>query len=194
MLAVALLGRHETGLPLGYFTRDPAAVMEARVYVGFVSTVGLIAWWTAAVAMAFGAWHARLRDARDRMWAFGIAAVAIAYLAIDDAFQLHEDVYLRLGISDHLVEPAYVIVTIGLVVAARRFLETTGWRLLVIAGAWFSVSVASDLATDDMRYVGFEDGAKLLGIATLAAYCLQTATRELAADERAVPAAPTSRS
>lgn len=192
VLLIALVGRHETNLPIGYFTRDPAAVLEGRVYVGLVSVVGLFLWWTAATAMGFGSWHASRLGARDRAWAFGVAAVSIAYLAVDDAFQLHEVVYLSLGLSDHVVQPVYVIGTLLLIIVGRRFLASTNWRLLVIAGMWFAISIAADLITDAMRYVGFEDGAKLFGVATLAAYCLHTAGRELAPSivppERAVRA------
>ena len=187
VLAVALLGRYATGLPFGYFTRDPAAVTEARVYVGLVSVVGIVVWWTGAVAMGFGAWHARLTGADDRKLAFAVATASIAYLALDDAFQLHENVYVSLGISDHVVELAYVGAVVFLIVVGRHFLATTDWQLLVVAGGWFAVSVAFDLATDNLRYLALEDGAKLLGIATLTAYCLRTAALELAGDRHPGP-------
>jgi hypothetical protein len=178
VLGVTTVARFATHHSFGYFTRDPAQVTHAHAYLGFVSYFGLFGWCVGATSLAFGAFLAHLRGARDRQLAFTVGALALAYLLADDAFLLHDGIYVGLGLSDHLTEPLYVLVTAFLLVKGRAVVRETNWWLLVCAGAFFAASIAFDLATDDLRYVIFEDGFKLTGILVLAAYCVDTAVSE----------------
>ncbi len=174
VLGTTVVGRSATHHSFGYFTRDPAAVTGEHVYLGMVSVFGLFGWCVAAVCLAAAGRLATLRGAATRRIPLAVGAIAVAYLLFDDAFQLHDGLYPSLGVSDHVTEPIYVLVTGVLLYRGRRFLEETDWRLLVIAGCFFAVSVTSDVITDNLRLVILEDGAKLCGILTLAAYGAQT--------------------
>jgi hypothetical protein len=163
-----------------YFTRDPAAIAGVAPYAGLESFFGLFGWSVAATALAFGGFAASLRGDRYCRTAQYVGAGAIGYLLLDDTFQLHENIYPRfLGISDAIAEPAYMLVVLVLVLKGRRFIGATHYGLLVTAGVFFAFSVAVDLSGAGDRTIAFEDGAKLIGIFTLAAYCVDTALTEV---------------
>jgi hypothetical protein len=181
ILGLTTIARFATHASFGYFTRDPAQVTHEHAYLGFVSFFGLFGWCIAATSLGFAAFFARLRGARERQLALTVGALALAYLLADDAFLLHDGIYLGLGLSDHVTEPLYVLVTAFLLLKGRTVLRATNWHLLACSGAFFAASIAFDVATDKLRYVGFEDGFKLTGILVLAAYCVDTAVSEAVA-------------
>ena len=163
-----------------YFTRDPAAIQGIAPYAGLVSFFGLFGWSVAATALAFGGFSASLRGDRYRRTAQYVGAGTIGYLLLDDTFQLHENIYGRFHrLSDVITEMAYVALAVFLVLKGRRFIAATHYELLVTAGVFFGFSVALDTTVPGDRTIGFEDGAKLIGIFTLAAYCVDTALTEV---------------
>lgn len=151
ILGVTTIARFATHHSFGYFTRDPAQVTHAHAYLGFVSFFGLFGWCIGATSLAFGAFLAHLRGARDRQLALTIGALALAYLLADDAFLLHDGIYIGLGLSDHITEPVYVLVTAFLLVKGRAVLRETNWPILACSGAFFGASIAFDVATDNLR-------------------------------------------
>jgi hypothetical protein len=176
VLAVAGIGWRVSRFPFSYFTRDPAAITHQAPYMGMVSFFGLFAWAVAATALVCGGYVASLRGAYDRRNASFVAGAAIVYLLFDDSFQFHEYVYpIYLHLPDSAVQFVYVAVVVFAVVKGRRFLASTNFGLLVAAGVFLAISIGFDaFAHVDV----VEDGAKLIGIFLLTAYCLDTALAE----------------
>ena len=180
ILAVTAAGKLSSTHSLGYFTRDPAAITDEAAYMGMVSFFGLFGWCAAATSLFFGGYLASLRGAMRDRTAFFVGAVAVVYLMLDDAFQFHEYVYPRaLGVHDKIVEAVYVVVAIVLLYRGRAFVSVTNWRLLVVAGVFFAISVGLDEVITSDRVIGFEDSAKLIGILLLAAYAFEAAMAEV---------------
>lgn len=182
MLAGAAIGAAAWDVPFGTFTRDATAVMGAEPYVGALSTIGVLGWWTGAVALAF-AGLVPLRDGRSRPVAWYLTAAAgLAWLALDDALQLHEVVIPGLGAPEKVVELAYAVGAVVLVAKGRRWLAQGRWLVLACGAALLATSVTIDVVDVDGGLVWVEDGLKLAGIFVLAAFALATAYEALRAE------------
>jgi hypothetical protein len=179
VLGVAVAGWLATSHTFGYFTRDPAASTRQAPYMGMVSFFGLFAWSAGATALVCGGYVASLRGALGRRNTLLLMAAAVVYLLFDDAFEFHDYIYPNyLHLPDSVVQPVYAVVTLVAVIKGRRFLASTNFRLLVTAGVFFAVSIALDILVASERTIALEDGAKLIGIFILAAYCVDTALAE----------------
>jgi hypothetical protein len=179
VLAVAAIGWLVSPHSFGYFTRDPAAITHQAPYMSMVSFFGLFGWAAGATALVCGGYVASLRGANDRRTALFLSAAAVVYLLMDDTFQFHENVFPHyLHLPDSVVEVAYAGVTVVAVIKGRRFFATTNLRVLIAAGILFVISIALDVLVHSERMIFLEDGAKLIGIFTLTAYCVDTALAE----------------
>ena len=168
--------------PLAYFTRDPSATLGAPLYVGLLSHVGVLVWWSCAVVCAL-AWALRRRDDERRSTALFAAAGITAYLALDDLFQIHEVVFPdMIGISQLAVIAAYALALAAYVAFFRRFVRESDWPLLALAVAFFAASVALDTLGDAVGWKNhlLEDGAKLFGIVAWSAYFVRIGVATIA--------------
>jgi hypothetical protein len=179
VLGVAGIGWLATDHPFGYFTRDPAALTRQAPYIGLVTFVGLFAWTAGATALACAGYLASLRGAAARRNALYLTAAAVVYLMLDDAFEFHDYVYPHyLHVQDDVSQLVYVVVAVAAVAKGRTFFASTNFRLLIISGIFFAISIGLDVAVHGERLDALEDGAKLIGIFLLAGYCLDTALAE----------------
>jgi hypothetical protein len=179
VLGVAVAGWLGTSRPFDYFTRDPAAISREAPYIGLVSFAGLVAWAAGATALVCAGYLASLRGAVERRNALYVIATAVVYLLFDDAFEFHEYVYPHyLHVQDDVTQPVYVVVALLAVAKGRSFFASTNFPLLVISGIFFAISIGLDVAVHGEKLDALEDGAKLIGIFVLAAYCLDTAFAE----------------
>ena len=179
VLGVAGIGWLVSDHSFGYFTRDAAAITRQAPYMSMVGVVGLFGWAAGATALVCGGYVASLTGAVSRRNALFVSAAAVVYLLLDDAFQIH-DYWLPhyLHLNDSVFELGYVVLTIVAVAKGRSFIASTNVRLLVVAGIFFAISVALDVLIAGESVVFLEDGAKLIGIFVLVAYCLDTAFAE----------------
>lgn len=170
-----------------YFSRDPASTLNASPLVGVLSQAGVLVTWGAAVASVFAAlFVARARgwDVARPLLLFGVGA---AYLAIDDFFLLHDDIYShKVGIEQEAVLLVYAAGALGFLWWYRKFFFANEWPLL--AGAMGTLAVAFMLDFEEIHHYVIEDdaikrwvedGAKLLGLGLLAAYLLRLSARML---------------
>jgi hypothetical protein len=152
-----------------FFTNDPSSTFETTPYVGLMTHAGvLLAWGAAAVTVAAGAFLARARGrhAASPLFVFGAAT---AYLALDDLFLLHEDLFPRkLGGGEDLVYAAYVAIAAGLAWWYRDVLAHE-WPLLALALGTFGASTLLDFGGP--RYI--EEPIELFGLGLLAAYLVR---------------------
>lgn len=171
----------ETDRSFGYFSGDPAATLGAHPFVGLLSHVGvLIAWGTAVACLLAAAYLPRARDSRH-VSPLLAAGLAIAYLALDDLFQLHEEVFPKMGVDQVAVLSAYAVVTILYLWWYRDFFREHEWPLLAITLVALGASVALDqfgeamLGRNHNRF--FEESFKLFGLALLGTYFIRLIAR-----------------
>ena len=171
-----------SGHPFSYFSRDAAATLEAHPAVGMLFYSGILVLWTAAVSCLLVALHLS-RRLTGSLTPLLLAGLGIAYLAVDDLFQLHESVLPKLGVSQDVVLATYALIALGYLLRYRDFFRGHEWPLLAIACAVLAASVAVDqfgssiIAGDRERFV--EEGFKLFGYALLATYFVRLALRLL---------------
>jgi hypothetical protein len=162
--------------PFGNFSRDPTDVLNGAFFIGALSSLGVLLWWTAATAAGLAGWIAR----RERIGLALLAAAAFtASLALDDLFLIHEIAAPDAGVPELSIYAAYAVAA---AVFAWRFgavvVRATPWPLLALACALLAADVAVDVGTRvllDRQIYALEDGLKLLGIVGWCAYFVTTA-------------------
>lgn len=169
-LLLVQLAAEITGQPFRHFSRDPLSVRRgAEYYTGSLSSIGVLIWWTGAVAATLAA-CARRHD--SRAIPLLAAGMLTGWLALDDLFLLHETFFPRRGVSEQAVIAAY-----GLLAAAggwlfRDFLRQSEWILLLSASGFLVTSVVIDRVHDVAMW---EDSAKFLGIVGWTAFLVRAA-------------------
>ncbi|MEM7012918.1 MAG: hypothetical protein AAF585_15690 [Verrucomicrobiota bacterium] len=168
------------GEPLSNLTRDPVDVLGGAVYVGVLSTLGIVLWGCAGAILlvGFGLTNAGHQLRRFLLW-FGLGT---SLLATDDAFQLHEQILpYQLGIPQNLVLLSYAFAFAAIFLCfGKKILRHTPWPLLAMAMACMAVSVGFDVfvpLADTTTYL--EDVFKFGGIIFWLIYSVQTLTGQL---------------
>lgn len=168
----------------GWLLRDPlfvAATADAccRMYYGLVSNLGVLVWCATAAVCLFAALQLRRRQAGRRVVRFFLlGGLLTGLLLMDDLFFGHESVYPRLlGIDEAGVVAGYVVLTLGYLWAGRGQVRRTDHRLLALALLGFAASAGVDifLPDTDNWLIVVEDGGKLVGITSWAAYHIRAA-------------------
>jgi hypothetical protein len=177
-----------TGHSFGYFSRDPAASLGAHPAVGLLSHVGvLILWGTATTCLISSAYIGQFRPWRPSDVLF-VSGLGTAWLALDDLFEVHEDLLSRIGVGEATVVSVYAVATVVFLWRYRDVIRAYEWPLLATAGAALAGSLVVDfsgssvLSGDGARLV--EEGLKLLGYTLLAAYFVRLAVLMHAATAR----------
>ena len=155
----------------GFFLKDPAATLDSAAYVGAVSLLGGLVWWTGGV-VSIGAGLAARRH-RDPAAAPLLAAGGLtAGLALDDLFLVHEGLAALVSLPEGLLFGLWIVLTALFLVVHRGFVLASPWPVLVVAMAFFAVSlgfdIESELSEADRSLI--EDGAKFLGIVSWTTY------------------------
>ena len=88
------------GIPLGNFTRDPAAVAKYHPAIGIVSNIGILYWCaTASICFFCFAVLRNLEKQREFQRFILSSGLITSLLLVDDFFLLHEN-YLQLNIPE----------------------------------------------------------------------------------------------
>jgi hypothetical protein len=184
ILGGALIANVVFGVGTWELFMDPTVVADYSDHVGVVSHLGVLAWTAGAAVALFAGWLARPGPLRRFLLVVGAITL---FLGLDDLFRGHENVGAALhgGEGENAVIALYGVAVLAIMLRFRRVvLERSPLALLGLAGAFFALSVAADVALDrpgiDVSgQVVVEDGAKLLGILAWAAYLAITARRAL---------------
>jgi hypothetical protein len=178
-----------------YFARDQASTLVASPLVGLLSHVGVLVTWGAAVVALFsGVFVARARG-RHVAAPLLLFGAGVAYLAIDDLFLLHDDIYSqKVGLEQELILLVYAALAVFFLWWYRAFFRDNEWPLLAAAVGALAVAFIFDfeeihkhLIENDEIKRWVEDSAKLLGLGLLAAYLVRLSARMIVA---AYPLAP----
>lgn len=174
------------GFSLNEITRDPLATADLHPLTGAQSQVGVLLWWSAA-SITLAAWAVIRRAGGDRglAWFLFWSALVTFWLALDDAFQFHDDLAADwFGLRERYVILGYVVALGLYFLAFRRFLWRSDRTLLVLAFLFAGLSVAGDLVSQQFVEDGapsgvgevlnyLEDAMKLLAIVSWSAYLIR---------------------
>ncbi|HEX9852917.1 MAG TPA: hypothetical protein VGA68_07865 [Woeseiaceae bacterium] len=170
---------------------DPLTAAElsgdcCHVYYGFVSNLGVMLWSaTAAVCLLAAAVFAMQRRQGPLVW-FALSAGALTgWLALDDAFLLHELVLPSLGVPQNAVLTAYLVLGGTYAIASWRMILASDYLVLVVGAAAMAVSIGVDTVFHSLlpALVSLEDSAKFFGIFCWAAFHISTMAALLASPQ-----------
>lgn len=176
VLGIIVVARARTGIPIANFTVDPLIVVGgAPVYTGFFSTIGGLIWCSTAAICLFTALTRRTHDGDGSGARFLMAAGFVTtVLMIDDIFLFHEIIFPRyVGVPQPVVHVTYMSMVAAFLLVFRADIFRTDFLLLGLALGAFALSVGLDLTATinplPLQFL-FEDGAKMFGIVSWAAY------------------------
>jgi hypothetical protein len=169
------------GIPIGRLTRDPAAISGSPFYVGFLSQIGIFLWSASAAICMFSAKVLSHTGSLKVKLFFLVSGLVTLALGLDDAFLLHEEVIPRFfGVPEEAVFVSYAGVVLLYLVIFYSVILKTEYVLLVMALAFFGVSVTLDVfEPPGIDPYLFEDGLKLVGIVSWLAYFFRTGASAL---------------
>lgn len=159
-------------MPSEHLTRDPNAIFDMRLYIGFLSQVGIFFWASAAaVCLYSGALlAAQPRRAATRHFLYSAGLLSIL-LGLDDAFLLHEQFFPYIGIPEKAVYVIYGCLMLYFLYRFREHILRTEYPVLVAGLSLFAVLVLLDvIQPEDIDIFLIEDSAKLVGIMSWMAY------------------------
>ena len=177
LLFLALAASFYSGRYIGDFTRDPLSVAGAPFFLGFISNVGVLFWWSSAT-IALGAGFYFRTQTDNLQWSRFLTLLGLftAFLTLDDLFRLHEHVFPDyFGISENAVFAVYGVFLLSLLVSYRGLLKSEVSFYLVVALTLFALSVLIDLLLAGLIPLHhlFEDGFKFVGITAWLAFVLE---------------------
>lgn len=169
-----------TGVDLSDLTRDVVAVTDTHLYIGALSTTGLMLWAAASgICLLGAAILSGLPQHRGAVAFLFCAGILTALLGLDDAFLLHERVFpTHFGLPQKGVYLTYIAMILGfLLVFCQRILRTD-YVLLGISLFFMALSVGMDEFIPYSRFETFvEDSCKFIGIVFWLTYFAWTAKK-----------------
>ncbi len=170
-----------TGTPMALLTRDVAATLGSKFYIGVLSNVGALLWCAAATTCFLGAAVLRLVARQREIAAYLLCSGALlTALGLDDFFMLHEVVYPHLGLHEGVVVVIYAAVLVTIVLRYGHVLLNSDVLLWAIGALLFVVSVLVDGFVNDAT--AFEDIPKAAAICTWLCYYWRLVMARLAAE------------
>ncbi|GAB4544162.1 MAG: hypothetical protein Tsb0014_38140 [Pleurocapsa sp.] len=185
ILVLLLIGfiSWQTDIPIMDFTRDPLSIVDAPVYLGFLSNIGILFWAAGATICFFAAAIInQIKHKTINFYFLLFAGVITTILLIDDFFLLHEEVFPKyFDLAESQAFLIYLLLVLAYLVFFRNKIASTDFLLLGLS----LFSFASSAIADEIFVAHFrgkfliEDGCKLLGILTWTAYFTRVAMTEI---------------
>jgi len=143
---------------------------------GFISNLGIMLWSATAAVCLFSAGVFARINARALMWFALSAGLLNGWLALDDAFLLHENVLPYFGIPQNLVLATYVALALAYAAASWRIILASDYVILLVAGTAVAMSLLVDTVFSSLApsLVYIEDSAKFFGIFSWASFHMTT--------------------
>lgn len=179
IVGICILGS-VTGVDLADLTRDIAAVEDTHLYVGALSTTGLMLWAaTAGICLLGAAVMSCFPNQRETTWFLFSAGMLTTLLGFDDAFLLHERVFpTYLGLPQKGVYLVYIGSILGFLLFFFKKILRTDFVLLGVSLVFMALSVGMDEFVPYSRFETFvEDSCKFVGIVFWVTYFGWTARR-----------------
>lgn len=177
-LGVLILLRIETGLPLSYFTRDPAEVTNQPFYLSLFSNINMVVWGAAANICLLSAVLLKRSGERGEFQKFlWYSGIITTWLYFDDMFMFHERVFPQvLHFPQFLLFAFYGGGILFYLFHFRRTILKTEFLLLLSSCGLFGMSMLADILESRGGLPAqhlFEDGPKLMAIVGWFAYFLR---------------------
>lgn len=153
-----------------------------HTHYGFVSLLGVMLWVATAAAGLFTAIVLFLTSNRSAEFRFALTSgILTGWLALDDAFLLHETVGPAFGIPQNGLLGLYATLALAYVASSWRVILSYDFWLLGFAGSCLVVSLGVDVGFHslDPMLVLVEDSAKFMGIFAWAVFHISTLVRIL---------------
>jgi len=172
VLISVILVHDRTGVSLLKFMRDPADLMGANPFTGFVSNLGVL-FWCAAAAVCLFSWPVlRNRFSTAPLAAFVLyAGLLTTVLLLDDLFQLHEAVLPHyFHVPEVVTYACYAVASVAMLVTFRDRILKTDYLVLLMSLVFLGLSMLSDAFQPRMEQllgewrILSEDGFKFFGI------------------------------
>ncbi len=167
----------------GELTRDVASESDMPPWTGAISTFGLLVWASAAGACLVSAIAVERGGHREAARFLAATGLLISYLAIDDAFLLHEEIGpYYVGVPQPLF---YVL--LGMVAAAwayrfRASIRASDPVLFGTAVAFLGLAVVADVGA--LLPIPAEDWLKCVGLGAFCAWAADACVRSIDALRR----------
>lgn len=148
-----------------------------HTHYGFVSMLGVMLWVTTAATALFAAIHLLATGFGGAVLRFAVTAGLLnGWLALDDAFLVHETVMPSLGVPQNAVLALYASLAAAYLVSNRKVMMAGDVWLIIMGGAALVASLAVDTLFHslDPRLVLLEDSAKFFGIFCWATFHVST--------------------
>lgn len=174
----ALLIGLELAAVEGELTRDVATEADVVPWTGAISTFGLLVWSAMAGACVVTA-LALSRHGLDESARFlGATGLLIGYLALDDAFLLHEQIApYYVGVPQPVVYLLLVALVAMWAIRFRAAILRSDRLLFGVAGAVLGVAVLADVS--GALPIPAEDWLKCVGLGALAAWAGELCVRSI---------------
>ncbi len=175
LLCLVIYAASKTHIPIANFTRDPAAVANMQPFTGIISNLGILGWCSTATVCFCSSIIARRRVGGQFLASFFFSSgVITSILLLDDLFLFHETVIPDLLlIRQEMIYAIYFFMILYYLIKFRKSIYNTDFLLLFTAFFFFGLSILIDLSPLTEAYI-LEDGFKLLGITTWAAYMMRS--------------------
>lgn len=182
VFAAAVILAELEDVPPALMTRDALQTLGGRVYVGFVSGLGILLWTMATTVSLVTAYVVRRSRPPRGVVGFHLGfGLLTAWLTLDDLYLFHDKIgpYFT-GLPQWVFCASYGVAVLLLIVRFRTVILETPWLLLTCGIACLGVSAAMDAFLPDLdRTVIVEDWFKFLGILCWASYLVGSAVQEL---------------
>ena len=173
---------------------DPLTAAElsgdcCHSHYGFVSTAGVILWAATAAISLFSAAMLLIARTKGSLVLFPLlAGMLTGWIALDDAFLLHETVLPSFGVPQNAVIAFYVLLAFGYFAANWKAILKYDFWILGMGAAALGTSIAVDTIFHSLNptFVLLEDSAKFFGIFCWATFHVTTFAKVLS--ENHVPA------
>ncbi|MEL6938598.1 MAG: hypothetical protein AAFO84_05330 [Cyanobacteria bacterium J06598_1] len=188
-LALMVLLHFQSAWPVGFLTRDPAAIAHHNPFFGALSNIGILLWSASAAVCGLSAAVLNIiQPISDSRLFFGLFAGLSAALCLDDTFLLHEAILPNrlplVHIPEAVVILSYVLVLIGAIVRFRKLLLDTSVWLFGLSLGCFAIAAGFDqilppnVFSEDITFL-IEDGFKLLAIFLWLAYFVRASMESI---------------
>lgn len=138
-----------------------------HVYYGFVSNLGIFLWVATSAVCLFSATIFSQWENTKALFRFAVTAgLFSAWLAMDDAFLLHEIVFPKIGVPQFLVLAVYVLLAFSYIIASWRVVFSSEYWILALGVGAVAISLGVDqfFHSLDPMIVIIEDSAKFFGL------------------------------
>lgn len=166
-------------VPVGDLTGDIASVARTQLYIGMLSSIGMLFWTATATLCIFSAMLVTGRQNEVMLKQFlYLSGLFTLLLLFDDLFLLHERVFPNvIGLPEEAVLGGYALFALAYLIRSRTVIFATEYPLLGLALFFFGISVVIDVVFSEVPgTAALDDFAKFVGIVSWFVYYARVST------------------